>query len=133
VTGEPEWLLDSAILAVHRILIAEHGGAEGLRDAGLLASALSRPQNLFAYSDPPPSLPALAAGYAYGLVKNHPFVDGNKRIALTAALTFLELNGLRLEASKVEIYDRMIRLAGGDLGEGDFASWLEAHCRESGR
>jgi death-on-curing protein len=129
VTAEPEWLLESAVLAIHRLLIAEHGGVEGVREAGLLRSALARPQNLLAYSESPPTLFALAASYAYGLARNHCFVDGNKRIALTAALTFLELNGYHLEAPKEETFSRMVALAAGELSEEAFAVWLAERCR----
>lgn len=129
MTGEPEWLLESAVLAVHRMLIAEHGGMDGVRDRGLLSSSLARPKNLLSYTNPPPSLFDLAASYAYGLAKNHCFVDGNKRIALTAALMFLELNGLRLEAPKMVTYTIMVGLAAGDVTEAGFSAWLAGHCR----
>jgi death-on-curing protein len=128
VTPEPEWLLEPAILTIHSMLIVTHGGTEGLRDPGLLDSVLARPKNLFAYTDPPPSLFELAAGYAYGLVKNHCFLDGNKRIVLTAALTFLDLNGYRLEAPQAETYSMMIGLATGDVTETAFSAWLAGHC-----
>ena len=129
MTNEPEWLLEAAVRAIHRMLIAEHGGAEGVRDAGLLASALARPKHLLAYADPPPSLFALAASYAYGLARNHCFVDGNKRIALAASLTFLSLHGYRLAASKLETYSMTVGLAEGTVDEASFAAWLEAHCQ----
>lgn len=128
MTPEPEWLLESAVLTIHSMLIAAHGGTEGVRDPGLLDSALTRPKNLFAYADQPPSLFELAASYAYGLVKNHCFLDGNKRIALTAALTFLDLNGYRLEAAQSETYSLMIGLATGEVSEAAFSAWLAAHC-----
>jgi death on curing protein len=129
VTNEPEWLLEAAVRAIHQMLIAEHGGVEGIRDAGLLASALARPQNLLAYTDPPPGLFALAASYAYGLARNHCFVDGNKRIALAATLTFLSIHGYRLAAPKIETYSMTVGLADGTVSEAAFASWLEAHCQ----
>ena len=88
------WLLDETIIAIHHRQIAEHGGPEGLRDEGLLSSALARPQNLFAYGDPSPDLAALAAAYAFGIARDYPFLDGNKRTALIAARTFLLLNGV---------------------------------------
>jgi death-on-curing protein len=126
VSAEPEWLLEPVVLAVHRALIAEHGGAEGLRDRGLFESALARPQNLLAYAAAPPSIFDLAASYAYGLSRNHCFVDGNKRIALTAALVFLELNGWRLKAPNEQKYLMTLGLASGQVSEVDFSAWLEA-------
>jgi len=87
---EPTWILDEVVEAIHLRQIAEHGGSEGVRDTGLLSSALARPKNLFAYSNPKPDLAALAASYAFGIVKNHPFVDGNKRTAYVVCGTFLE-------------------------------------------
>lgn len=129
MTPEPEWLLESVVIAVHQMLLAEHGGAEGIRDRGLLSSTLTRPKNLFVYADSPPSLFDFAASYAYGLAKNHCFVDGNKRIALAAALTFLELNGFRLKAPKLETYSAVIGLAAGEFTESGFSNWLAA-CSE---
>ena len=96
------WLLEETIVAIHHRQIAEHGGSEGLRDEGLLSSALARLQNLFAYSEPSPDLAALAAAYAFGIARNHPFMDGNKRTALIAARTFLLLNSVDLKASQDE-------------------------------
>src|ERR1035441_3594029 len=97
---EPQWLLRETVLAMQERLLAEFGGLSGVRDAGLLDSAMARPQQLSAYGQP--SLFDLAAAYAYGLVRNHPFVDGNKRIAFIAAVVFLELNGRRFTASRSE-------------------------------
>lgn len=133
MTSEPEWLLEPVVIAIHRLLLAEHGGADAIRDRGLLSSTLARPKNRFGYGAPPPSIFDLAASYAYGLVKNHCFVDGNKRIALTAALTFLELNGFHLEAPKTETYLTMIRLASGELAEDDFSRWLATFSKPSGQ
>lgn len=118
------WLLEETIIAIHQRQIAEHGGGEGLRDEGLLSSALARPQNLFTYSQPPPDLAALAAAYAYGLARNHPFVDGNKRTALIAARTFLLLNGANLEAGQDEKFFTFQRLAEGSLTEEELADWI---------
>lgn len=125
------WLLEETIVAIHHRQIAEHGGGEGLRDEGLLLSALARPQNLFAYGQPPPDLAALAAAYAYGLVRDHPFVDGNKRTALIAARTFLLLNGINLEASQDEKFLTFQRLADGSLTEGELGDWIRKRiCHE---
>ncbi|HET8669964.1 MAG TPA: type II toxin-antitoxin system death-on-curing family toxin [Candidatus Saccharimonadales bacterium] len=118
------WLLEETIMAIHQRQIAEHGGAEGLRDEGLLSSALARPQNLLAYVQPCPDLAALAAAYAYGLARNHPFVDGNKRTALVAARTFLLLNGANLEAGQDEKFLTFQRLAEGSLTEEELADWI---------
>src|ERR671917_2433599 len=109
------WLLEETLTAIHHRQIAEHGGSEGLRDEGLLLSALARPQNLFAYGEPPPDLAALAASYAFGIARNHPFIDGNKRVALVAARTFLLVNGVDLEAAQEEKYVTFLRLAEGGV------------------
>src|SRR6188768_3668926 len=94
------WLLEETLTAIHHRQIAEHGGSEGLRDEGLLLSALARPQNLLAYGEPAPDSASLAAAYAYGIARDHPFVDGNKRTALVAARTFLILNEVDLKATQ---------------------------------
>jgi death on curing protein len=131
VTGEPRWLLITVVVASHRALIAEHGGADGLRDRGLLESTLARPRNFFAYSEGKVSLFDLAASYAYGLARNHCFVDGNKRIAFTAALTFLGLHGLRLKADREERVVTFLRLASGEFSERELSEWLEKHSHEA--
>ena len=118
------WLLEETVIAIHQRQISEHGGIEGLRDEGLLASAPARPQNLLAYAQPRPDLAALAAAYAYGIARDHPFVDGNKRTALVAARTFLILNGVNLEASQDEKYLTFLELAEGTLAEEDLADWI---------
>lgn len=118
------WLLEETVIAIHHRQISEHGGSEGLRDEGLLASALARPQNVLAYAQPPPDLPALAAAYAYGIARNHPFVDGNKRTALVAARTFLLLNAVNLEANQDEKYLTFLQLAQGTLTEEQLADWI---------
>jgi death-on-curing protein len=124
------WLLEETIRAVHSRQISEHGGSPGMRDEGLLLSALARPQNLAAYGDPPPGLAALAASYAFGIARNHPFVDGNKRVALVAARTFLIINGADLEASQEEKYVTFLRLAEGALSEDELAEWIRAHVKQ---
>jgi len=118
------WLLDETVIAIHQRQISEHGGSEGLRDEGLLASALARPQNILAYAQPPPDLADLAAAYAYGIARIHPFVDGNKRTALVAARTFLLLNGVNLEANQDEKYLTFLQLAQGTLTEEQLADWI---------
>jgi len=123
------WILDNLVPAIHRRQLAEHGGADGIRDAGLLASALARPRQLMAYSDPPPDLAQLAAAYAFGIARNHPFIDGNKRTALVVCLTFLRLNGKQVRASKAEMYHAFLQLAEGKMTEADLAIWIRTHWK----
>lgn len=118
------WLLEETVIAIHQRQVSEHGGIEGLRDEGLLSSALARPQNLLACAQPRPDLAALAAAYAYGIARDHPFVDGNKRTALVAARTFLLLNGVNLEASQDEKYLTFLQLAAGTVTEEQLADWI---------
>jgi death-on-curing protein len=119
------WLLREVVLAVHDQLIAQFGGGTGLRDEGLLDSTLARPMHLAAYSQP--TVAEMAASYAFGLVKNHPFIDGNKRIGFVAAVLFMELNGLQFQASEADAVIQTLALATGDLSEADYATWLAAH------
>lgn len=121
------WVREDVVRAVHLRQLAEHGGGEGVRDEGLLRSALARPRNLLAYGDPPPDLAALAASYAYGIARNHPFVDGNKRTALVVCRLFLLLNGADLTAPQEEKYSTFLRLAAGELTEDELALWLREH------
>ena len=126
------WITKSALLLLHGESLAEHGGLAGLRDEGLLDSALARPLNLLACADPadpagPPDASALAASYAAGLAKNHAFVDGNKRAAFLASGLFLYLNGFRLQASQADATAAVYGLASGELTESDFAAWLCGH------
>jgi death-on-curing protein len=121
------WISRTLALAIHDRQLAEHGGGTGVRDEGLLDSALARPQQLFAYGDPPPDLAALAASLAHGLARNHPFVDGNKRTAAVACEVFIVLNSGRLQATDPELYPQYIGLSEGSISEADFATWLRAH------
>ncbi|MBB1061165.1 type II toxin-antitoxin system death-on-curing family toxin [Marilutibacter spongiae] len=123
------WISEALALAIHERQLAEHGGSTGVRDAGLLQSALARPIQAYSYGDPPPDLAALAAALAHGLARNHPFVDGNKRTAHVCYRVFLKLNGAELVASDEEKYLRMIALADGSLDEAGFAEWLRARVR----
>ena len=111
---------------MHERQLAEHGGGEGIRDAGLLESALKRPLNKFAYGQP--DLCDLAAAYAYGISRTHPFVDGNKRTALVASLTFLAINGLRTTSTQAENVAAFLALAAGELDESALAAWLRKHA-----
>lgn len=121
------WISRTLALAIHDRQLAEHGGGTGVRDEGLLDSALARPQQLFAYGDPPPDLAALAASLAHGLARNHPFVDGNKRTAAVACEVFIVLNSGRLQTTDPELYPQYIGLSEGSISEADFATWLRAH------
>lgn len=125
MSTEPRWISPELALAVHNRQLAEHGGQVGVRDESLLLSALARPQQLWCYGDPPPDLCALAASYAYGLAKNHPFLDGNKRTAFVVYRLFLKWNGITIFlASKEDRYLWMLGLAAGDHSEASFADWL---------
>lgn len=118
------WLLQETIIAIHHRQISEHGGSEGLRDEGSLSSAVARPENLLANGEPPPDLASLAAAYAYGIARDHPFVDGNKRTALVAARTFLILNGVDLDATQDDKFLTFLNLAGGVISEEELADWI---------
>lgn len=120
------WINRRALLLLHGESLAIHGGAPGLRDAGLLDSALARPENLSAYGSP--DVFDCAAAYAFGIIRNHPFIDGNKRAAFLAAGLFLRLNGQRLTASQADATHTVFALAAGDLPESDFSAWLRTHC-----
>lgn len=123
------WISKSSLLLLHGESLAEHGGATGLRDEGLLDSALGRPLNLLAYAsqDEAPDFAALAASYTVGLAKNHPFVDGNKRAAFLATGLFLYLNGYRLSVSQADATITMLAVASGEITENEFAAWLRGH------
>ncbi len=113
-------------LASHAEQLAEHGGAEGVRDAGALESAMMRPRNLAEYGAP--DMAALAAAYAFGIARNHPFTDGNKRTAAVVAETFLMLNGSELRATDAELVVAMLALAAGELTEEELADWFRQHA-----
>lgn len=119
------WVDRTALVLLHDESLAEHGGAAGMRDEGLFESALARPKNLTAYEDP--DIASLAAAYGFGLAKNHPFVDGNKRAAFLAVGLFLALNGYRLSASQLDATKAMLGVTAGEVSEPDFAAWIRAH------
>jgi death-on-curing protein len=125
---EPIWLRKNVILAVQERLLAEHGGSAGIRDDALLESALGRPQNLFVYGKP--TLFNLAATYAHGIIKNHPFIDGNKRAGFMAAFLFLGRNGFDLVADEEDAYEQTLAVAEGTLDEKAYAKWLKENCRK---
>ncbi|CUA95582.1 type II toxin-antitoxin system death-on-curing family toxin [Thiomonas bhubaneswarensis] len=121
------WIDPAVLHAVHEEQLAEHGGASGTRDAGLFGSALARPENLAAYGQPDAA--ALAAAYGWGLARNHPFVDGNKRTAFVATELFLALNGFELIADDAACVLTILAVASGDMGEDEFAAWIRAHLQ----
>jgi death on curing protein len=123
---EPRWLDPVHMLAIHSDQIQAHGGSLGLRDRGLLESALERPRNRFRY-EPTADLAFLAAAYGFGIAKNHPFVDGNKRVAFQAMYLSLGLNGFRIDASEEQVVTIILSLATGDLDEPSLAAWLRDH------
>jgi death on curing protein len=123
--SEPEWIKLNTVFAIHDEQLAEHGGLGGVRDQGLLESALGRPMNLFAYGSPKPDIAALTAAYAYGIARNHAFVDGNKRCSRVVARTFLLANGgYGIKADESEQVKIWCDLADGTMSEDEFATWL---------
>ena len=124
------WISKPALLLLHAESLAEHGGSPGIRDEGLLDAALARPQNLVAYGQP--DVAALAASYGWGIARNHPFIDGNKRAALLSIGLFLHLNGWRLTASQADTTRTMLALAAGNLPEDTLADWLRRHAAPRG-
>jgi death-on-curing protein len=125
--NEVVWIDKHETLTIHSQQLTEHGGSTGVRDEGLLESALARAQHLLAYSEEAPSLPRLAAAYGFGIARNHPFVDGNKRTALVTTFTFIERNGFSVTANQHDAYYAFYDLAAGKLSEEDFARWLEVN------
>lgn len=124
------WVALAVAEAAHAEQLSEHGGGEGVRDHGLLESAMARPQNLALYGEPDAA--ALAAAYAYGIARNHPFVDGNKRTAAVVSETFLALNGLGLAATDAELVVAFLALAAGELSEVELADWFRLHLAKPG-
>jgi death-on-curing protein len=122
---EPVWIELEVVLAIHDGQLAEHGGQAGVRDRGLLESAMARPQNQFAYGEH--SIARLAASNAFGISRNHPFLDGNKRTSMVVAELFLELNGSDLTATDAECVTTFLRLAADELTEEELADWIAAH------
>ncbi len=120
------WLSEKIVLALHDEQLAEHGGATGVRDAGLMESALARPVNHAAYGTPDTA--ELAAIYAIGIARNHPFIDGNKRTAFAALVLFLSLNGLQLVAPEVEATIMALRMAAGDADDAEYIAWVRDHA-----
>ena len=125
---EPQWVLRETVFALQERLLAEFGGLGGLRDKGLFDAALHRPQHLFSYAKP--SMFDLAAAYAFALVRNHPFLDGNKRVGFTTAVVFLEINGFEFTAAEAEATLKTLALAAGELDQTGYAAWLKANSRK---
>ena len=123
---EPFWVLREVVLTLHDVLLAEFGGPPGIRDETLLDSALARPQQMFHYQDP--DLFALATAYIYGILKNHPFVDGNKRTAFMTGFVFLAKNGKQLNAPEAETTQAILDLTADTMTEAEFALWLKKNC-----
>ena len=121
---EPVWIGVLEALVLHDMQLVTFGGAAGVRDVGLLESALARPRNLLAYGKKKPSLARLAAAYAFGIIKNHPFADGNKRTALVIAFAFLDVNGIEINASEEDAYRMFMDLASGRVSEEELAHWM---------
>ena len=128
---EPIWINLRVVKAFHDRQINEHGGLAGLRDEGLLLSALSRPENAYHYSDPKPDIAELAAAYGFGLAKNHAFNDANKRTALIAIRLFLKLNGYDLVVSPEDKYKTIIRVAASEISEYELAPWIRENLKET--
>jgi death-on-curing protein len=126
---EPLWLNLEDCLAIHEMMLAQHGGLAGVRDSGLLASALSKPQHLFAYSSP--NLAELAASFAAGIICNHPFLDGNKRTGFMLAATFLEINGVELTATEESVVEKTLGLASGRVTQAAYSKWLHDNSRQA--
>jgi death on curing protein len=120
--NEPDWLTTEMVVAIHDEQLAIHGGSAGIRDRALLESALDRPRNKWAYESA--ELPALAAAYGYGIARNHPFVDGNKRAALLAIYTFLGINGIDFVVPEAEAAAMILSLAAGEVNEENLARWI---------
>ncbi len=123
----PIWIEKDVVIALHKLHLAEFGGKEGLISESLLDSALARPINILNYRAIKPSIADLAAAYAFGISKNHPFIDGNKRTSLIVCLLFLRLNGYTLIASQEEKYDVFMKIAKGSFQEQELATWIELH------
>ena len=129
VAKKPARLRLDTIIGIHQSQIAEHGGMQGIRDMSLLKAAVARPQQIYAYETPLPGLPRLAAAYGYGIIQNHPFVDGNKRTGLVCLGIFLELNGQRLVGSAVDIFSTIVATASGTLTEDHLVAWVERQSK----
>ena len=125
----PYWLSREECLALHEMMLSQYGGSEGLREDNMLESALAKPRQLFAYGKP--VMANLAASYVFGVVKNHPFIDGNKRTGFMLGAAFLERNGYEFHASEADAAVRTLALAAGEMSEKEYAAWLKANSRKA--
>ncbi len=125
--SEPIWVRQDIAIAIHERVLADHGGESGIRDSGLLESALARPKQIHAYGDP--DLATLAAAYTAGIIRNHPFLDGNKRVGFMAAYLFLACNGVTLTATEVSAFRAVLDLTAGDMTEEQFSQWLRDNTK----
>jgi death-on-curing protein len=128
VTSEPVWITKQALLYIHEESLAQFGGLRGVRDMGMLESALNRPENKYRY-EPDTSIHHLASAYCFGIAKNHPFFDGNKRAAFLACYVFLKRNGFQLDADQIEAELAVLELVDGSMSEDDYAEWLIRHSQ----
>jgi death-on-curing protein len=126
---EPQWIEHQSVLEIHQEQLSEHGGLSGVRDAGLLLSALHQPRNLWGYSRETADLAALSAAYAAGIARNHPFIDGKKRTAAVVCEAFIELNGGILDGSDDDWYSTMVQLASGGISEEELVEWIDNHLK----
>jgi death-on-curing protein len=126
---QPKWVLRETVLLLHEQSLADFGGSPGIRDEGLLDSALDRPKNLLAYGNP--GIFDMAASYGFGLAKNHPFIDGNKRTAFLVAILFIELNGFVFHAEEADATVQVLALAAGATDEKDFSAWLKRNSKRA--
>jgi death-on-curing protein len=130
---DPIWISQVLATAIHSRQLAEHGGADGVREIGLLESAMARPRQLFAYGDPSPDIPTLAAAYAFAIAKNHAFIDGNKRTAYVVCRTFMILNGWDMIATREERYAAFLAMSAGDWNEVRFTEWIVGNTQPTDR
>ena len=126
---QPYWLTREECLTLHEMMLSQYGGGEGLRDDNMLESALAKPRQLFAYGKP--AMSDLAASYVFGVVRNHPFIDGNKRTGFILGAGFLERNGHEFFASEAEAAVRTLALAAGEMSEAEYAAWLKKNSRKA--
>jgi death-on-curing protein len=126
---EPVWIERADALAIHELMLSQYGGMAGIRDEGMLASALAKPQNRFAYEKP--SVAEMGASYAAGIILNHPFLDGNKRTGFMVAAAFMELNGFNFIADEVSAVERTLALAAGAIDEATYAKWLKQNSKKA--
>jgi death-on-curing protein len=124
--SEPSWVLTETVKAIHQRQLAEHGGGTGIRDEGLLESALASPKNAYYFSTGRASIQSLAASYAYAIAKNHPFVDGNKRVAFVVCMLFMRLNRYKVVASQETLYAIFWKLAAGNISQEELTQWLNS-------